>query len=134
MDEPRMPAVIDFGVQQMQHQFARIWRELASGAVVRIIDRRSGRQKAWITSARPPGASSAVMVNVNYAIHHVGELLDAAMLGQVTQVVDQVRDRRMYVHRRMPAALVPVAKILPPVRTGHRAPDGQEIEREVIPA
>lgn len=126
-----MPAVVDYGASEVQYRFAQLWRELAAGGVVRVIDKRTGRLRAWITPQPPPGIT-LVRVNVNHAIHRVGELFDAAALGGCTEVRDEVRHRSLYVHRVMPAALAPVARILPGVTA--RTSTGRQVEREVVPA
>jgi hypothetical protein len=131
MDD-RMPAVVDFGGQQFQHKFSRVWDELDSGAVVRVINLTTGRLRAWVTLSPPPGAAP-VRRSTWYAVHHIGELLDAAMTGGCTEVRDHARGRSLFVHRVMPAALVPVKDILPPASALQNTPAGvRRVEREVV--
>jgi hypothetical protein len=125
-----MPAVITMGGTEFQHDFRRVWAELDSGGVVRVVNISTGRLKAWVTPECPPGftAGQVVTKSPRQAVHSIGELLDAAALGGCTEV--KSGRGSFYVHRVMPQALAPVEEILPGVVT--RTSHGRTLERQVV--
>jgi hypothetical protein len=127
----RTPAVIDFGLAQLQHEWSRVWEELAAGGAVRAVNKRTGLMAAWITLAPPqvPGIP-CVRLSVNYATHNLGKVWERARHGGCTEVRDHVHHRMCHIHGVTPAGVLPVEHMLPGIIARTRS--GRLVERAVV--
>jgi hypothetical protein len=129
-----LPAeVITLGTREVQHERARIWAELASGAVIHVVDRKMGRHKGWIVPSPEPGYQ-AVPVSCAEFGRRTGTLLDRARDGEVFEITDyasggpvirgylqwcpaeplaRLRAVLTFAKRRTRTGRVPLARILP---------------------
>lgn len=89
------PAVATFGIKDMERGEARARAELASGAVVHLVSKRSGPRGGrprhpWITLAVDPGYEVG-RVSVNDFLKGMAGLLDRVEDGRTFEVFDNVR-------------------------------------------
>ena len=90
MQRDELPAVVTVGGTEFQHWLGRLWAELESGAVVRIVNKRNGRHRGWLVPERP-GGDEPVRVSVNGLLKSVGLHSGRMRDGEVFEMFDHVR-------------------------------------------
>jgi len=83
-----LPALLTMGVCEFQHNFARCWRELSSGAVIHIVHKRNGLHRAWLVPPPLEPGFEAVPIGCNELRAHLGQVFDFVRDGTVFQVCD----------------------------------------------
>ena len=84
-----LPAVITMGVHEFQRSMSRAWHELESGAVVCLVNKRAGLERAWVWPERPPGAGAPEPVTCSMLREHLGQVFELVRLGTVFEVRDE---------------------------------------------
>jgi hypothetical protein len=130
MEREELPAVVTVGGTELTHSIARVWQELESGAVVRVVNKRSGRHRAWIVPELPAGYE-AERISVNELLKNAGRVLDDVRDGTCFEVFDHVsRTASGYVIWAAPDCLAALACVIPyTVRTR----TGRRVQRDMWP-
>ena len=121
------PAVVVASITDVVYGLAWVRAELASGAVLKLIYPQTGRFRAWILPAAPPGAAAA-RVSLSRFTRRRGQVLDAVRGGQVIEVRNGAEDRaEFFLSWDPPSALEKAEGVLP---YGIRTSRGTVIGRE----
>lgn len=130
MQRDELPAVVTVGGYEFTHQTARLWTELDSGAVVRLVNKRSGRHQGWLVPDRPGGCEPE-RIGVNTLLKGMGPVLDAVRDGTVFEVFDgNARQVKGYLCWTGPEVLAQLQAVIP-YRVRSRT--GRLIERRMFP-
>ncbi len=83
-----LPAVIMLGGFDFQHRQARVWAEVASTALVRVVHKQTRRHRAWVTASPPPSVNGNLRrVTATEVARRTGAVLDQVRGGAVLEVV-----------------------------------------------
>jgi hypothetical protein len=87
MDKAWLPAVVTLGCREASANLGRVWAELASDAVVHVVDKRTGRHRGWIVPELETGYL-ARRAGCQDIARQLGGYLEAVRDGEVFEVFD----------------------------------------------
>jgi hypothetical protein len=129
--KPRLPEIEISGGSAFQHHLSALGRAVQYGKLVRLVDLRTGRHRAWFTRESPPGCEPA-RVTVCQLGRTLGTIFDEVRDGQVFQVWN-ARSRRVvgYVYWCAPEFLAGLPDM--PFTYVYRTKSGGVIRRDIYP-
>lgn len=80
-----IPAVRVVGILEWCHSYGRLWHELESGGVIRLVTKNGGRHRAWIAPEPPPG-SEPERIGAAQFTRYLGKYLDNIRGGAVYEL------------------------------------------------
>jgi hypothetical protein len=127
-----LPAVVTMGVRETCTNMARVWCELASDAVVLIMDKRTMRKRGWIMAELENGCQATERVGCEELTRRFGYYLEQARDGFVFEIFDMHTGAvRGYLKRRGPESIERLDAALQGV--GRRTRTGRTPLRNILP-
>jgi len=91
VDKAWLPAVVTMGVRETAQHSSRVWAELVSGAVVHVVDKRTGRTRGWVVP-EPEDGSQPERIGCQELATRFGFYLEQVRDGYVFEIFDRNAD------------------------------------------